>query len=477
MMGIALLAVASAALWLSRKEPVYEATAQVLISPLPASEDVFIGLQLLRQSDDPTRVAQTAAALLDAVEVSRQTAARVGPGYSGPKVQQDVDVEPLGESNLIAVTARASAATLAANLANEFAGQALASRRQVLKTQVADRVRALDADATDEERRQLRQLQTIVQQGDPTLALAQPAVVPVAPTGPSEALVLVLAAIAGIGIGAGAAILMEATNRKVRDPREFLDTFPLPVLARIPAVSRVRMLQGGLASMPPAVHEAYRTLQVQVEQAQVGAPEASPAILVTSANAGDGKTSSAIQLALALARDERRVILMDFDLRKPQVGNAFGLPASAGIVSLLTGRRQLFDVLVSPADLPDLKLVTAGGGEDDALLLASVASRLPQILQEARELADYVILDTPPIGEVSDALRLLPYVDDVIIVARPNNTQRADFEVMRDMLERMTLLPLGLVLVGVGSLRARYRPYGAPPERPSPGLPVERRSG
>jgi Mrp family chromosome partitioning ATPase/capsular polysaccharide biosynthesis protein len=463
--GTVLLAMSAAALWSARKAAVYEATAKVLVSPLAATDDAFFGFQVLRESDDPTIVAQTAATLLTNEEVARRTAAVIGNGYEGPEISRSVDVEVVGSSNVVAVVARAPEPKLAAQLANSYTSEALRMRRAALQSQAAQRIRALGADGSDDEIRQLRRLQSVLRHGDPTLSLAQPADVPDRPSGPSDVVVLIMAGLAGLAIGAAASVFMEMINRKVRDPRELVDLYPLPILARIPTVSRARMRRSSFTSMPPAVHEAYRTLQVQVEQAAV----APLTILVASSNAGDGKTSTVVQLASALAHDERRVILMDFDLRKPQIAHALGLKAGPGIVSLLTRRRALTDVLVSPPGAPNLSVVPAVDGEDDVLLLASLAHRLPQILDEARDLADYVILDSPPLAEVSDALRLLPHVDDVIIVARPNNTDRTDFEAMRDMIERMPVLPLGLVLIGLGGLRAAYRRYGAqPPSSPAP---------
>jgi capsular exopolysaccharide synthesis family protein len=222
-------------------------------------------------------------------------------------------------------------------------------------------------------------------------------------------------------------------------------------------------------SLPPAAQEAYRTLQIQVDQS-----ERRPwAIALVSANADDGKTSSAVQLAVALAEAGRRVVLLDLDLRKPDVARALSLPRGTGMEALVTGRYRLADILVHDKRHRGLAVGSVSPIEG-GLVLSPLARWLPTIIEEATHLADYVIVDTAPLGEVSDALPLLPLCDDVIVVARPHNTQRQSLEHVRDLLGRAGITPAGLVLVAVGSLRGRYKAYGAAPRklrwRPSLGF-------
>ncbi|MDP8910266.1 MAG: hypothetical protein M3N47_14395, partial [Chloroflexota bacterium] len=99
-----------------------------------------------------------------------------------------------------------------------------------------------------------------------------------------------------------------------------------------------------------------------------------------------------------------------------------------------------------------------GAGRDDALLGANLARQLPAILEEARTLADYVIVDTPALGNASDALRLIAHVDDVLLVGRPGHTRSDDLELTRQLLERSHGNPRGLVIVGAG--KARSYAYG-----------------
>jgi len=369
-------------------------------------------------------------------------------------VERAVEVEPRGQSSILAVTAQARDADLAAEVANVFVESALRSRREALARQVAVRIAVLETTGGDG----IAELRTIAEGGDPTMSSAQDAVAPVQPIGAPDWLVFVLAGMAGVTIGAGAAVFMESLNQRVLDEQELVDLYPLPVLSRVPRVSRAR-LRGGPLVIPAAAREAYRTLQVQLDQRDVG-PRT---ILFTSASAGDGKTTTVVQVGLALAAAEHRVMLIDSDLRKPDLSNMVSDPESAGLIEVLRNRRRLEEVVKSVSRPAPLLVVTAGRDRGEALLVSALAGRLSEIFTEARALADYVLVDTAPLGEVSDALRLVPHVDELIIVARPNNTERADFESLRDLLDRAGATPSGLLLVAAGLRRGRYSRYGESP--------------
>ncbi|HEX2016536.1 MAG TPA: P-loop NTPase [Solirubrobacteraceae bacterium] len=457
---VALVMVAAAVGYSVKRAPTYEATGELLLTPLPQDDRVFQGLQVVRDSNDPARTAQTAATLIDSPQAELLTAQRLGGDWTRTKVHTAVSVQPQGGSNVLAITAKASSGVLAARVANEFTTAALAARQRLLSTQAAPIIAQLKTSTSQTDRDRLSQLQPVLRGQDPNLSISQSAVVPSSPSGPAKWLVGVLALIAGLALGSGAALLMELVSQRVHDGDEVVSIFPLPVLAHVPRLPRrARRRRQKSLVMPPAVREAYRTLQVQLDT-QLSLPRV---IMLTSASTGDGKTTAATSLSLALAASGHRVVLMDFDLRKPDVDRVMGITATHGLVSLLTSEMSLADILVPAPDLPPLTVALAGTGEGDALLLGALVARMPQIMAEARELAEYVIVDTAPLGEVSDALRLLPHVDDILVVSRPDNTQRPNLEHLRDLLARSGRDPLGLVIVGETQRRpSGYYVYGQP---------------
>jgi Mrp family chromosome partitioning ATPase len=198
-------------------------------------------------------------------------------------------------------------------------------------------------------------------------------------------------------------------------------------------------------SVPPGVREAFRAIQVQLDQRDGGRRT----VMVTSASNSDGKTTSAINLAFALVAAGHSVILIDFDLRKPAVGDRLGLTGDEpGLAGLVTGGATLEEALVQAPGLGPLRVLPAGTGANDVVLLDELSRRASLVLAEASDLADYVVVDTAPLGEISDSLRLALEVEYLVVVARLGNTGRRSLERLRDLLGRNERVPDGFVVIG-----------------------------
>ena len=233
------------------------------------------------------------------------------------------------------------------------------------------------------------------------------------------------------------------------------------MLARIPLLksSQLRGRQASGWHMLPAVREAFRTLMIQLGPHPEGRAHV---VMVTSASTGDGKTTSAVNLAAAAAASGDPVILLDFDLRKPDVGRTLGVQPGTELTGLLQPDTQLRDLLSPAPGLPALSVLTTTVAEGDVALVEALSRRLPELIADARELCNYVVIDTAPIGEISDALRLVGDVDSIIVVTKPGNTNRANFEMMRDLLERTAYTPAGFLVIGDSTPRtSAYYAYGA----------------
>lgn len=469
---VVLAALAGSVAWLTLRSPDYTATAQLLVTPLPQDDDTFLGVSLIRDSGDPTRTVQTAATQISTPEAATVAARRIGNGYSFRSVLDAVEIKPEGETNILAVTATAEGASLAATMANEFARAALRVRQDDLKKQIDARIAQLRARQAELQgntgetaaalTERLNQLESVRNGADPTLQLSKRATVPGSPDGPPPALVVVLALIAGLALGAGAAVLSELLNRTVRDEEEAVALFPLPILARVPVLPRRMRRRSKPWHMPPQVREAFRTLILQL----TGDEEPRRVIMITSASTGDGKTSSAINLAVSLAAAGHSTILMDFDIRKPDVARALGIADVTPLASLLALNENqpshLEDFLTVAPLVPSLKVLATGAGPSgDGALVETLNRRLPDLLAQARDLAEFVVLDTAPLGEVSDALRIADEVDAIVLVTRPGNTYRVNFDVMRDLLERTNNEPEGMLMIGDAPGMSRdYYGYG-----------------
>jgi capsular exopolysaccharide synthesis family protein len=270
---------------------------------------------------------------------------------------------------------------------------------------------------------------------------------------------LVLALIGGAVLGMVAALAIDLLRpRRLADEEELLSLYRLPVLSRIPVLPRRlrKQTRDSPLAIPPMVREGFRTLQVQLELQ----PGRHRSILVTSASSADGKTTSAVNFALELVGAGQKVVLMDLDLRKPDVGRVLELSPRVRLAELLDPSTRLESALVDMPGVPGLRVLPIDQG-DGFQVLERLGARLPDMINEALAIADYVIMDTAPLGEVSDALKMTTGVDDVLVVARLGNTRRANLELMRDLLERTRHTPSGLVVIGTSPrVVSSYYYYG-----------------
>ena len=168
-------------------------------------------------------------------------------------------------------------------------------------------------------------------------------------------------------------------------------------------------------NVPHYFIEAMRTIRTHLEKECEG--NNIKTILVTSAIPGEGKTTVAVNLAIALANKEKKVILLDCDLRSPAVGKAMGISSQHGMIELIDGSADFENTAVSYNKNMDLQIVT-GGKPVSNTSEALNSQEIKGLISKLRERADYVIIDTPPSGVVSDASWMSRYVDGGIFVVR-----------------------------------------------------------
>jgi capsular exopolysaccharide synthesis family protein len=447
---IALLTVAVAVAWIATRSREYQTTAQILVTP-QSEAPATAGLPILTESVDPTRTLQTAATMLVSPRAAELTAQRLGGTVDD--VRAALTVEPQGNSNIVAITATAPTATTAARIANVYADAALGARRSSLEREVDAKLASIqsreaalddpDSAAAAALADQASTLQAIGDGQDPNFSLLQAAPVPTAASGTSPALVIVLSVLVGLALGVGAALAVEQLDRRVRDEEELATLSPLPVLARVPIDRRH---QQDAATPAAGATEALRALQIQLE----ARGRDTRAVVITSASEGDGKTSTTLALARTLVAAGRRVVLLDFDLRKSEVGERLGVRSD--LLRMLRNDGSLEDVLMRVEGIRNLRVLSAPPVGDAGALFQAYSRRLPELVEQARAYADIVLIDTPPLGRVADALRLAARADDLLMVVRPGHTDRRELTLAQETLQQLGIVPTGLILVG-GSRR------------------------
>lgn len=333
---------------------------------------------------------------------------------------------------------------------------------------------------------------------DPSVRVIDYAVVPEKPIKPNKPLIVLLGGMFGLMAGIGGAFLRQALDRKVRSREDVLRLTGAPVLGVIPRISAAaagaprlggsvlkRLANatsaaggngrnaalvpggGGVAEQGFAsrlvtghdprnpVSEAYRTLRTNITFARMDA--APRTIVFTSPMPGDGKTTSASNLAITLAQQGQRVLLVDADMRRGMINTVFNAPREPGLSNVLLGRVELAKAVrrieLGPEQGVDF-LATGTLPPNPAELLGS--DRMKKLIHLMESNYDTVILDSPPLNIVTDAALLGTSVDGVLVVVRAGTTDTADLEYAMVQLANVRAPVLGVVLNDVDVTSGRY---------------------
>ncbi|MFZ4810217.1 MAG: polysaccharide biosynthesis tyrosine autokinase [Ilumatobacteraceae bacterium] len=272
-------------------------------------------------------------------------------------------------------------------------------------------------------------------------AVVQPAGIPVEPIKPTPVKTGILALIAGLGLGVGAAFLLHALDNSIKRPDDLLRIAGAPVLlATIRAIDAPDQRPMALSSPTDGSVEAYRVLRTNVQFLQLD--REMKVIQFTSAVAGEGKTTTATNLAVVLAQSGADVIIVDADLRRPFVHKAFAIPATNGLTTSLIGGNPAVQPVMLDAHLWALPSGPLPPNPSEVLSSRGAA----QLIQVLRERFDYVIIDSPPVLLVSDALAMSRHADGLIMVVQAGRVTVPQIKKALAALEQVGAPTLGIVL-------------------------------
>lgn len=279
------------------------------------------------------------------------------------------------------------------------------------------------------------------------IRVVDPAYPPKKPDRPRIPLNLSLGLLLGISLGIGAAFLQEHLDNTFKSAEDIKRFLQLSALASVPAVASSNNHRGVLAlydrarlmaddkngnkvvpiwnriegnGQNAALAEAFHELRTSVLLSTAKRPPSS--LLVTSAQGGEGKTTVAANLAVSLAQLGERVLLIDADLRRPNLHNFFGLPNSAGLVNFLTGDPDWRSLVIHPAPIGLGVLFSGPIPPNPADLLSS--DYMPALIREASKEYKFVVVDSPPLLNLADSRILATLVDGVILVVGGGITPR-----------------------------------------------------
>jgi non-specific protein-tyrosine kinase len=244
------------------------------------------------------------------------------------------------------------------------------------------------------------------------------AVTPTAPVSPRRLRNLVLGLLAGLMAGLAAAVLREITDMSVKSSEMLRDLTGGPLLASVGIQNKAQRHAIGEHRSPRT--EAYRSLRTNLQFVDVDRPV--KVLTVTSSIAGEGKSLTACNLALTLADAGKRVILVDGDLRRPQVGEYLGIKRQTGLTSILVGAARLDQALVTSKNR-QLSVLPAGPiPPNPSELLGS--ARMLELVELLKQDADFVVIDSPPLLAVTDAAILAHISDGALLVVQHGLARR-----------------------------------------------------
>ena len=276
--------------------------------------------------------------------------------------------------------------------------------------------------------------------------IVESAVVAANPSSPSYSRNTMLGLLIGMVLSAGAVILWVMLDTTIRKEDDVAQTCNYPILASVPDLENVS--KGGYdyaydrdkkkaalqAGKKPALiggdinfaaAEAYKLLRTKLQFAFADGNE-SHVIGVSSSISGEGKSLSAINLAYSMSQLGKRVVLIDCDMRRPTLAEKLKIQKKPGLSNFLTGQSRLEDLFQNCGIRNDenaFLVITAGPNPPNPIELLS-SNRMAKFLEGLRTICDYVILDLPPVGEVSDALAVAKYTDGILLVVRQDHCER-----------------------------------------------------
>jgi polysaccharide biosynthesis transport protein len=448
----------------------YSASASLLFRDSALDQQLF-GTPLFTEQD-ADRQAATNQRLVSLDVVTRSAAERLGGTVTTADLDAKLDIESDGQSDVITITATDQNPRLAAEYANVFAHEYVELRQE------ADREKAKEAQLlverslsalTPAEREQPRgrllrehaqQLETLAALQTGGAEVVQEARIPSSPSSPKPVRNTVLGAVLGLILGVGLALVLDRLDRRIRDPKEVEEAFDRPILGAIPDSTELER-SGPTQPPDPHVAEAFRMLRANLRYFNID--HRIQSVLVTSAAPGDGKTTVAWNLAAAAAGAGARALLIEADLRHPALAYGLGLQRGPGLSTVLADEAAMSDAI------QEIPVPERGNGRAprtvDALLAGPLppnpsdlleSHRMHDVIAEAEQAYDLVVIDTPPTSVVSDAVPLVPRVGGVIVVTRLAKTTREAMLHLRNQLQNLDASVLGVVVNALGSEGEKY---------------------
>ena len=445
---IACLVAASAAFFVSQQlTPIYSANTTVLINQTTSA-----GMVQYNDILTSERLTSTYAKLVKRDPILVEVRRRLNLPLADGALDRKISVAPITNTQLLEITAEDASPQLAAKIANTTAQAFIDDNTGQLSNRPG------------------------------TVSIIEPARIPGSPVKPNIKLNTALAAMLGLMIGGVLALGIEYLDDTVKTANQVDKVSGLTNLGSVSLFSRPRDSSKRDKAAAPTTRAAqgsaedYRQIRTNIHFSLFGVK--APSILITSTNPGEGKSTTAANLAIVLAQAGHRVILVDADLRRPSLHLQFGTPNSFGLTGLLLTEADGIEKGLLKTNVPGLHLLPSGPlppNPSEVLMSLEVQA----LLGKAKSICDYLILDSPPLLAVTDARILAGWADATIVVLEAGRTRTEAFEKACEALQQAKAKVIGVVMnkVKSGSSGYYYGYYGSSAVLPSAEATPEKNAG
>lgn len=487
----AVLAATGAYISGSMQTPIYQASTTVLIDQAPDARTSDYTALILSQ-----QLASTYSQLMTKRPVLEEVSDRLGLSSGPNSLRGSIQVSPIRDTQLIEITAQHSDPFLTAEIANtlvsvfrdqnaalqasryaaskeSMSAQLAKLEEQIQQTEAS--ILLLESPRSETSKAELERLQSELTQYQTSytallqsyeglrlseakavsnIVQVESAVVPTSPIRPRIFVNTLLAMIVGAMLAIGVIFLIEYLDDTIKSTEETSQSLGLPVIGFLARMDPPLNGTPHVILQPRSpISEAFRSLRSNIQFASVDRPIR--CLLVTSPAPREGKSTVAANLAVVMAQGGKRVLLLDGDLRKPRLHDLMGVPNRLGMSDFFMRHPSELGGIIRRLEEKDLYLVTSGKlPPNPAELLGS--ERMLQIIHMLKGKYDFIIIDSPPVGAVTDATVLASRVDGVLMVVEPKKTRLGAAAQAVEQLRRADANLIGIVFNNVPIKRAGY---------------------
>ncbi|MBR2741320.1 polysaccharide biosynthesis tyrosine autokinase [Candidatus Saccharibacteria bacterium] len=393
------------------KKPVYQAQTTVVIAKSDSLDGAAISLNDINASQ---KLATTYSEIAKSELVLNQVIENLGLNVSVKELSKNLTIKPVDDTSILSITAKNLNPKLAATIANEIAA---VFSKQVTEIYKIENVKQLSV-ATAPER----------------------------PSNDTLTRDIALAVVIGIVLVGGFAFLRFYMDDTVKHNDDIEKALGLSVAGTVfNSNTKLRKMETELIverSPKAIVSENVKSLRTNLQFTAVD--KAIKTILVTSVNAGEGKSFVSSNLAVSFAQADKSVLLVDCDLRKGRLHKIFGVPNSTGLSNLLTSDLRSLEKYIRATKVANLDLMTCGTYPPNPSELLS-SQKNKRLIKALSNYYDIVIFDGAPVGGLADSVILASLVDETLIVLKDGNTAMGDLVTVKDSLDKVGARVAGVV--------------------------------